>query len=127
MTAEADSAEVPPEADGDGSGDLQVGRSMQIVTPAARAFEAWHDDELRRAWLGDDARVEVRAAVPEQSLSVAWPDGTSVGVKLYPKGRAKCVVQVIHEGLPDAAAVERMRGYWGERLEHLRRLLEEGA
>ena len=127
MTAEADSAEVPADADGEGSGDLQVGRSKQIVTPAARAFEAWRDDELRRAWLGDDAQVEVRVTVPEQSLSAAWPDGTSVGVKLYPKGRAKCVVQVIHDGLPNEAAVERMRGYWGERLERLRRLLEEGA
>ena len=127
MTAEADSADVPGDGDGGGSGNLQAGRSAEIVTPAARAFEAWQDDELRQAWLGDDARVDVRAAVPEQSLSVAWPDGTSVGVKLYPKGRAKCVVQVIHEGLSDDASVERMRGYWGERLERLRRLLEEGA
>jgi hypothetical protein len=31
---------------------------------------------------------------------------------------------VIHEGLPDRAAVERMKAYWGERLERLRELLE---
>lgn len=127
MSAEADNADMPTEGDGERSGDLQVGRSKQVVAPAARAYEAWQDDELRRAWLGDDAAFEVRAGVPEQSLSLAWADGTSVGVKLYPKGRAKCVVQVIHEGLPDDAAVERMRAYWGERLERLRRLLEEGA
>jgi hypothetical protein len=125
MSADADSADMPAEGEGERSGDLQVGRSKQVVSPAARAYEAWRDDELRRAWLGDDAAVEVRAGVPEQSLSVAWPDGTSVGVKLYPKGRAKCVVQVIHEGLPDSAAVERMSDYWGERLERLRLLLEE--
>ena len=124
MTADADSAGVPAEGGEERTGGLQVGRSKQIVTPAARAYEAWQDDELRRAWLGDDAAVEVRPGVPEQSLSAAWPDGTRVGVRLYSKGRAKCVVQVIHEGLPDDAAVERMREFWGERLERLRRLLE---
>ncbi|HSJ17430.1 MAG TPA: SRPBCC domain-containing protein [Solirubrobacterales bacterium] len=128
MSADADSADVPTEGDGERSGDLQVGRSKQVVAPAARAFAAFEDAELRRQWLGDEAPLEIRDTVPERSLAIAWPDGaTIVTVNLYPKGRAKCVVQVIHEGLPDAAAVERMTAYWGERLERLRQLLEEGA
>jgi uncharacterized protein YndB with AHSA1/START domain len=126
MSADADSAEVPAEGDAERFGDLQAGRSKQIVAPAARAFAAFEDPELRRKWLGDDAALEIRDAVPERSLTIGWPDGaTVVTVNLYAKGRAKCVVQVIHEGLPDAAAVERVRAYWGERLERLRRWLEE--
>ena len=126
MSADADSADVPADGDEGRSGDLQVGRSKQIVAPAARAFGAFEDAGLRRQWLGDDASIDIREATPERSLSIGWSDGdTEVTVNLYPKGRAKCVVQVIHEQLPDAAAVERMRDYWGERLERLRRLLEE--
>jgi uncharacterized protein YndB with AHSA1/START domain len=128
MSADADSADVPADDNGERFGDLQVGRSKQIVAPAARAFAAFEDAESRRRWLGDDAGVEIREATPERSLSMVWSDGhTEVTVNLYPKGRAKCVVQVIHEGLPDAAAVERMRDYWGDRLERLRRLLEDAA
>jgi uncharacterized protein YndB with AHSA1/START domain len=124
MNAEADSAEVPAEDDAGRSGDLHAGRSMEVVAPAARAFAAFENAELRRQWLGEEA-LEIRDADPERSLSIPWSDGaTTVNVNLYPKGRAKCVVQVIHEGLPDAAAVERMRTYWGERLERLRRLVE---
>jgi len=125
MSADADSADVPAEGDEERSGDLQAGRSKQVVAPAAQAFAAFEDAEVRRQWLGDDVALEIREATPERSLTIAWAGGpTTVTVNLYPKGRAKCVVQVIHEGLPDAAAVERMRAFWGERLERLRRLLE---
>jgi uncharacterized protein YndB with AHSA1/START domain len=125
MSADADSADLPANDGAEPSGDLQVGRSMEVVAPAARAFAAFEDAELRRQWLGDDAALEIREADPERSLTAAWSGGgTTVRVNLYPKGRAKCVVQVLHEGLPDTAAVERTREYWGDRLERLRRLLE---
>ena len=126
MSADANSADVAPEGDGERAGDLQVGRSKQIVAPAERAFAAFEDPELRRQWLGEE-ELEVRAAEPERSLTIQWSGGaTTVIVNLYPKGRAKCVVQVLHEGLADAAAVERMKDFWGDRLERLRRLLEAG-
>jgi len=104
---------------------FQSARSKLIVAPVARLFGAWEDAETRREWLGDDAGIEVREANPEHSMRITWIDGeTSLSVSFYAKGRAKSQVQVIHEGLPDRAAVERMKAYWGERLERLRELLE---
>jgi uncharacterized protein YndB with AHSA1/START domain len=105
---------------------FQSAHTKTIVVPVARAYAAWEDEELRRQWLGDHASFEIREAIPDRSMRIAWIDGdTTVTVTFFANGRAKSQVQVIHEGLPDAATVERVKAYWAEHLERLRALLEE--
>ncbi|MGH2960801.1 MAG: SRPBCC domain-containing protein [Solirubrobacterales bacterium] len=107
------------------TGAFQSAHTKTIVVPVARAYAAWEDADLRREWLGEDAGFEIREATPERSLRIAWIDGqTTVSVSFYANGRAKSQVQVIHEGFPDAGTAERVKAYWGERLERLRVLLE---
>lgn len=107
------------------TGPFQSARTMTIVVPVERAYAAWEDAELRREWLGDAAGFEILEAAPGRSMRIAWVDGaTTLSVTFFPNGRAKSQVQVIHEGLPDAGTVERMKAYWGGRLERLRGLLE---
>lgn len=105
---------------------FQSAHTKTIVVPVAHAYAAWEDVELRREWLGDDAGFEILEATPERSLRIAWIDGeTTVSVTLFANGRAKSQVQVIHEGFPDAGTAERVKAYWGDRLERLRAQLEE--
>jgi hypothetical protein len=47
-------------------------------------------------------------------------------VNFLPKGDAKSQVAVEHSKLADPGEAERMKAYWGERLERLRDLLARG-
>jgi uncharacterized protein YndB with AHSA1/START domain len=108
-----------------GTEAFRSAHTKTIVVPVARAYAAWEDEELRRQWLGDHAGFEIREATPERAMRIGWIDGaTTVSVTFFANGRAKSQVQVIHEGLPDAATVERVKAYWAEHLERLRVLLE---
>jgi hypothetical protein len=51
---------------------------------------------------------------------------TNVDVNFLPKGDAKSQVAVEHSKLADPGEAERMKAYWGERLERLRDLLARG-
>ena len=75
-------------------------------------------------WLADPAFI-VRKATRPKSLRITWVDGvTNVEANFYAKGAAKARVSVQHSKLPDADAAARMKAYWGEALDRLRKLLE---
>lgn len=109
-------------------GGFSVSASKTIACEVSRAFEAWTDDRLRTAWLGD-APLTIRKAAADKSLRASWgeKDGgsTLVVVNFYAKGPGKCQVAVQHEKLPDAKAAAACKAYWGEQVEALKAFLEK--
>ena len=87
-----------------------------------RVYRAFRDTRQRRRWLGD-VDLTIRTAVPNKSMRVTWPDGTSVEWYFVPKGDAKTQVAVQHVKLADREAVDRMKVWWGERLAALETVL----
>ena len=65
----------------------------------------------------------MRTAVPNKSMRITWPDGTSVEVYFVAKGASKSQVAVQHRKLADKPSVERLKEYWAERLGALQALL----
>lgn len=95
----------------------QISRSRTVAAPATAVYHAWADDATRAGWL-PDATFTVRKATPPKSMRLTWADGTSVEVGLTDKGE-RTGVTVQHNKLPDAAAAERMKGYWAAALGRL--------
>ena len=91
--------------------------------PVDRAFAAWKDASLREKWL-PRTPLTVRKATPHKSIRITWGDGTNLSVNFWPKGSLKCQVVPQHGKLAEAEDAERMKLYWGEKLEALRLWLE---
>jgi uncharacterized protein YndB with AHSA1/START domain len=105
---------------------FEVSVSRTIAAPVALAFEAWKDPAIREQWL-PRTPLTVRKATPHKSIRITWADGTTVAVNFWPKGALKCQVVPQHARLPDADRAERMKDFWSEKLEALRRCLEKKA
>ena len=101
----------------------QVSASKTVAAPLTRLWAAWIDAHTRRRWL-PDATFTVRKATDEKSMRITWEDGSRVDVLFYAKGAGRSQVSVDHRKLGDAGAVERLRGFWRERLVRLQALLE---
>ncbi|HEX2219982.1 MAG TPA: hypothetical protein VHG35_14350 [Gemmatimonadales bacterium] len=97
------------------SGEFEANKSKVFAAPVGKIYRAFRDARSRRRWLGD-VKLTVRTAVPDKSMRVTWPDGTSVELYFVAKGAAKSQVAVQHGKLPDRASVDRMKAYWTERL-----------
>ena len=65
-------------------------------------------------------------ATRPKSMRIRLEVGSRVDVHFTSKGRTKCAVAVQHRSLPGAAAKERMKAFWTERLEALKGSIEEG-
>jgi uncharacterized protein YndB with AHSA1/START domain len=104
------------------SGEFEAGKSKVFAAPVAKLYRAFRDARTRRRWLGD-VKLTVRKAVPDKSMRVTWPDGTSVELYFVAKGEAKSQVAVQHGKLADRASADRMRAYWAERLAALQAIL----
>lgn len=99
-------------------------RTMDV--PVARAFEAWTNESARKQWLAD-ADLFLRKATTNKSIRITWrtpgrPD-SSVEVMFTPKGKARVQIAVQHSKLADRPTFERMKAYWGDRLDGLKRML----
>lgn len=102
---------------------FEVSVSKTIAAPVDRAFNAWKDATLREQWLPVTS-LTVRKATPHKSIRITWADETNLSVNFWPKGPLKCQVVPQHGKLPDATTAEKMKAYWGEKLEALRLFLE---
>jgi uncharacterized protein YndB with AHSA1/START domain len=99
-----------------------ISGSRVINAPIAALFKAWNDTRTRRRWL--DAELVIRRSTENKSLRITWADGkTNVTVNLYEKGAAKSQVAVQHEKLASASEAARMKAYWAEALDRLKKIL----
>jgi uncharacterized protein YndB with AHSA1/START domain len=104
-------------------GLFEAGKSKTFPVPLAQLYEAFSDARIRRRWL-PDVDLTIRTAAREKSMRITWPDRTSVVVGFTSRGGGKSQVSLVHEKLPDRAAVSRMKEYWSERLAELGKLLQ---
>ncbi len=103
---------------------FSISASKTIAAPAARAFDAFANDAIRKRWLGSDA-FTIRKATRPKSLRITWDaDRTNVDVNIYPRGPGRCQVAVQHNRLASAADAKRERACWVARVEALKRSLE---
>ncbi len=103
-------------------GGYEANKSRTLPVPLARLYRGFSDKRNRAKWLpGVD--LTVRTATKDKSMRITWPDGTSVVVGFLSKGRGKSSVHVQHGTLPDKAAAEKMKAFWGERLGALAEVL----
>lgn len=105
-------------------GDYAVSASKTLTVPAETAFNAFHDEGERAAWLPVQG-LRVRTATLPKSVRFDWTNGASrVNVHLSEKGAGKTQVSLEHEKLSDAAEAEQMKAFWRERLAQLKTHLE---
>ena len=96
-------------------GAYEASKSKVFAVPLGRLYRAFNDARTRRRWLGG-VKFTIRTAIPEKSMRVTWPDGTSVELYFIVKGPAKSQVAVQHVKLADKASADRMKAFWAERL-----------
>lgn len=103
---------------------FQVSASKTIGAPVRAVFGAWADDAARARWLGN-ADLTVRRATPGKSMRITWAGGgSSVDVNFYARGPEKSQVEVDHKRLADADEVARMKAFWSEALDALKKIVE---
>jgi hypothetical protein len=96
-------------------GGFEANKSRTYPVPLARLYRGFSDKRNRMKWLpGVD--LTVRSATKDKYMRITWPDGSSVVVGFLSKGKGKSSVQVQHGTLPDKAAADKVKAFWGERL-----------
>ncbi|HKY31374.1 MAG TPA: hypothetical protein VJV23_02475 [Candidatus Polarisedimenticolia bacterium] len=103
------------------AGHYDASKSKTLNVPAARVFEALTEKPLLARWLPEAVRV--RTASEERSARLTMQDGSIAAFWFTKKGEGKTALSVQQQKLPDKATRERMKRYWGERLEALKELL----
>ena len=103
---------------------FQISVSKTIAAPVAAVFAAWADEEARAKWLSA-AGLPIRRATPGRSMRITWGDGTSsVDVNFHARGPERSQVVVDQKRLADADEVGRMKMFWSEALEALKKIVE---
>jgi hypothetical protein len=103
------------------TGHYDASKSRTFHVPVARVFRAVTDRRLLTHWLPD--AVKVRTATEGRSARLAMNDGSVAAFSFTKKGEARTGLSVQQEKLPDKAARERVKRYWGGRLDALADLL----
>jgi uncharacterized protein YndB with AHSA1/START domain len=102
---------------------FEIGASRVIEADVRNIFKAWLDARSRARWLPKVA-IKVHKSTPHKSMRVTWIDGAkSISVNFVRKGANKTQVAVQHGKLASAAAARRMKAFWGQRLDALKREL----
>ncbi|MFI5253223.1 MAG: DUF4287 domain-containing protein [Bacteroidota bacterium] len=98
--------------------------SKTINATQEAVYQAWFNEKLRSGWLPASS-LSVTKATPPKSMRMRWTaNDTPVVVDFYRKSPVKCQVVVQQSKLTGNAEVEKMKKYWGKKLEELKGLLE---
>jgi hypothetical protein len=100
----------------------QIQRERTLAVPTEKAWEALKSLK----WLPEAKKSHIRRVREDNRLLLYlnWPDGTDVIMGVNPKGEGKSSVGVQQSKLPDRAAAEEAKEFWGMRLDGLRKQLE---
>ena len=103
-------------------GTYEASKSKTITVPIAKLYRAFSTKRIREHWLpGVD--LTIRTSTREKSMRITWEDESSVEAYFTAKGDAKSQVALQHRKLPNKAAAEKMKQFWGQRLLALSELL----
>ena len=101
---------------------FEISVSKTINVPLSVIYKAFINAKLRHKWLSEKLAITKQTA--NKSARAVWPDGTRVSVDFYSKGEGKSQIVVQHLKLPDVRAAEKVKTFWGERLNELKNILE---
>jgi uncharacterized protein YndB with AHSA1/START domain len=101
----------------------RVGGSKTVPVPVATLYRAWSIRAARDRWL-PGADLKVRKATANKSMRITWDaakvkGATDLIVMFYSKGAGKSQVTVEHGKLKSAAAGEKLKRFWSQRLTKL--------
>jgi len=104
------------------SDGFAIQRERTLAVPVEKAWEAVKSLK----WLPEAKKSYIRSIREDNRLLLRfnWPDGTDVMMGVIPKGESKSSVGVQQSKLPDRAAAEQAKQFWGKRLDELRERLE---
>lgn len=101
---------------------FEISVSRMISAPVSTTYKTWSDEKIRKTWLPVDFKVS--KATKDKSLRLIWEDGkTRVAVAFTPKGD-RCQVVAQHSKLANEKAAAKMKRYWSDALERLRKKIE---
>lgn len=106
----------------------QISVSRVVNVPRSVLYKSWSEPRQRAKWLKASANrdIQVRQATANKSMRINWGDKkTSLEVNFYEKGKGKAQVVVQHSKLKDSKQAEKMKGYWGKKLDGLKMYLEK--
>ncbi|HEX9609406.1 MAG TPA: DUF4287 domain-containing protein [Candidatus Limnocylindria bacterium] len=105
-------------------GGFAVSVTRTIRAAPARISDAFTDASIRARWL-PGAPISIRTSKRGKSARFDWDDPPSfIAYNLETKGDGRTKLGLGHEKLPDAAAADRIKSMWRERLTALKVLLE---
>ena len=100
-------------------GRFEVNKSKTVPVSLARLWRAF-GPRARSKWLGT-TRLTEKKATKEKTRRLLFEDGTPVEAYFLARGPAKSQVVIQHRRLATRADAERLRSFWGARLEALAR------
>ena len=92
-------------------GLYEASKSRTFGVPVKKLFDAFKKSLPSNA--------DVKSATPNKRMRIRWDDDTTVEVMFLSKAADKSAVAVTHQKLPDKSSAEKMKVWWGERLEAL--------
>lgn len=104
---------------------FQISRSKTIDAPVTRIFRLISDNRMRSGWL-DSRNFKISRKNENKNVRARWKDGkTLLSIELYyKKDKSKTQVVIQHSRLQSAAQAEKMKKYWGDRLDNLKTMAE---
>jgi hypothetical protein len=106
-------------------GGYAANKSKTFPVPVSSLYRAFSTARTRKRWL-PAVELAVRTSIPDKSMRITWPDGTSVEAYFTAKGSEKSQVAIQHRKLAARADAEGAKAYWEERLQALAGLLVSG-
>jgi uncharacterized protein YndB with AHSA1/START domain len=111
-------------APGEHADGFRVTASKTVAVPVERLFDAFADPAARARWLPGAALRERTATRPLRARYDWGEDGSRLHVAFAAKDAGRSTVSLSHERLADAAAADRMKAFWRERVAALKTELE---
>lgn len=107
-------------------GTYSISASKTVDVPLETLFKAFHDEKVRRRWLGEFA-FDVRTVRSGKSITGTWEDAsTRLSVWFEAKGARKSQVALAHEKIGRAKQADELKTFWRDRMNHLKKFLEGG-
>ena len=106
-------------------GKYDANKSKTIAVPVGRLYRAFSTARTRNRWL-PGVTWNVRKSTTERSIRLTWEDGCPVELYFTAKGDAQSQVAVQHRQLARKTDIDRVKAYWGERLDVLAQALAKG-
>ncbi len=100
----------------------EISVSRTVPVDVGTVFKAWKDKRYRSRWLSED--VTIRTSTPNRSMRITWNvDGSALSLNFNEKTDSKSQIVVQHSKLSDVASAAKMKKFWGQKLDSLKKIL----